>query len=426
MGKIMYALVDCNNFFVSCERVFQPYLEGRPVVVLSNNDGCVVSRSNEAKAMGIKMGTPLFRISDDVKSGRVIARSSNYRLYGDMSSRVMSILRSSAADIEVYSIDEAFMNLEGMDVTLQDEMCRSLRAKILKWTGIPVSIGLSPTKTLSKIASHFAKRYAGYGGVCVIDTPQKRTKALSMTPVGDVWGIGRRLSAKMEGCGVSTALDFCGKPPEWVERRFGINGIRTWMELHGSVAHVMEAGERRASICTSRSFADMVADQEELSQRVSDFAASCAEKLRKEHSAAGKVEVFLLTNRFREDLAQAYPRGETKLDVACNSTQEIVSAALKIFRTIYRPGYLYKKAGVIVSDIRDASIRQESLFESEAEAAFREKTRRLSELMDKYNAGGSGLLRLGAQHSGDYTDFVKTEYRSARCSTDWNELMEIH
>lgn len=422
----MFALVDCNNFFVSCERVFQPYLEGKPVVVLSNNDGCVVSRSNEAKAMGIKMGTPMFKLAAEVASGKVVARSSNYTLYGDMSARVMSILRSCADRVEVYSIDEAFLDLDGVKPEAREELCRSLRGKVLKWTGIPVSIGLAPTMTLAKIASHFAKRYEGYRGVCTIDSEQRRIKALSMTPIEDVWGIGRRLAPKMELRGIRTALDFCGRPGEWVGKNFGINGVRTWMELQGTQAHSPSSDKRRASICTSRSFAAMIPDLDGLTSVVSDFAAACALKLRKEHSVAGKVEVFLYTNRFREDLAQLFPRGETILEHASDSTHEIVAAALKVLREIYRPGYMYKKAGVIVSDTADASISEDTLFESESSADFRRKAKKISELMDLYNAKGTSLLHLGTQHGGDCSQCMKMEHRSARYSTDWDELLEIH
>ena len=422
----MYALVDCNNFFVSCERVFQPGLEGRPVVVLSNNDGCVVSRSNEAKAMGIKMGTPMFRLEQEVKAGRLEARSSNFRLYRDMSARVMSLLRSSGYGIEVYSIDEAFLRLDDGDATAREEDCRALREKVLKWTGIPVSIGLSPTKTLSKIASHFAKRHRGYGGVCTIDTDEKRVKALSLTPIEEVWGIGRRLSATMHSCGIETALDFCGRPRAWAESRFGANGLRTWTELHGTPALQEERRERRESICTSRSFASMTSDPEELARTVSDFAGACAHELRKEGSAASRVEVFLYTNRFREDLPQFFPRGETVLEQATDSTQGIVSAALKVFREIFRPGYMYKKAGVTLGGICDASLTQASLFEDEKNLVLRQKEKALSSLMDKYNARGAGLLRLGIQREGEFTGCMRTEHRSRRYTTDWNELMEIH
>ena len=218
----MYALVDCNNFFVSCERAFQPELEGRPVVVLSNNDGCVVARSNESKAMGIKMGTPFFKVRYLVEQGRLVARSSNYTLYGDLSSRVMSILAEAAPRLEVYSIDEAYMDMDGVAADRVPGICSDLIRKIRRWTGIPVSIGIADTKTLAKVANHFAKKYKGYKGVCVIESDDKIRKALALTPIAEVWGIGRRGAPRLEAAGVKTALDFIGRPVEWVRGMMGI------------------------------------------------------------------------------------------------------------------------------------------------------------------------------------------------------------
>ena len=243
----MYALVDCNNFFVSCERVFRPELEGKAVVVLSNNDGCVVSRSNESKAMGIKMGVPFYQVKHYADEGVLHACSSNYALYGDLSSRVMSLLAEAVPKIEIYSIDEAFLHLEGIDPEKVPQLCRNLVDKIRKWVGVPVSIGVAPTKTLAKIASHFAKKYSGYHGVCMMDTDAKRLKALALTPIDDVWGIGRRLAPKMLERGVRTALDYAGRPREWVASNFHVNGLRTWEELNGRVAVEEEREDRRKS-----------------------------------------------------------------------------------------------------------------------------------------------------------------------------------
>ena len=253
----MFALVDCNNFFVSCERVFQPQLEGRPVVVLSNNDGCVVARSNEAKAMGIKMGTPFFKIRGLTDRGVVEVRSSNYQLYGDMSARVMRMLRGFVPEVEVYSIDEAFLLLGDMKPEQYMPLCRSIVAQIRSWTGIPVSIGLAPTRTLGKMASHFAKRYPAYSGVCAIDNEQKRLKALSLTPVKEIWGVGWRGAPKLEASGVRTAADLVARPEEWVYRNMGIGGVRTWRELRGipcisrELEELMTArGQYAADTCT--------------------------------------------------------------------------------------------------------------------------------------------------------------------------------
>lgn len=421
----MFALVDCNNFFVSCERVFRPDLDGKPVVVLSNNDGCVVSRSNESKSMGIKMGTPFFQVKHYVDSGRLTAFSSNYALYGDLSGRVMSLLSDAVPHVEIYSIDEAFLHLDGIKIEDVPQMCSDLRFKILKWVGIPVSIGVAPTKTLAKIASHFAKKYNGYQGVCMMDTDEKRLKALALTPIDDVWGIGRRLGPKMKGWGISSALDFVSRPKEWISAKLGISGLRTWEELRGVPCVMEETDDRRKSICTSRSFADMIEDEQEIALRVSDFAAMCARKLREEGSAAYDVTVFLLTNRFRDDLSQYCPSVTIRLDVAANSAHEIVAAALKAFRTIFRPGYKYKKAGVTVSRIVPVGEVQGALFGFDEER--RRKQDLLSDVIDTLNASGtSSLLRLASQRPGHYADGIRSEHRSCLYSTSLDEIIKVH
>ncbi len=421
----MFALVDCNNFFVSCERAFQPHLEGKAVVVLSNNDGCAVSRSNEAKAMGIKMGTPFFLLKHLVDKGQLYACSSNYALYGDLSNRVMSLLADAVPQIEIYSIDEAFLHLDGIAPEKIPDFCRNLVAKIRKWVGIPVSIGVAPTKTLAKIASHFAKKHRGYRGVCMMDTEQKRIKALELTPIDDVWGIGRRLAPKMISKNVHTAYDFATRPREWVAANFNIMAVRTWEELNGRISHEEEREERRKSICTSRSFADMIEDEKELILRVSDFAGKCAQKLREEGSAAYDVTTFMYTNRFREDLDQYFPSATIRLDVAANSAQEIIGSALRAFRTIYRPGYKYKKAGVTVSNIIAADAIQGTMFDFDDE--LRRKNDKLSKVMDAVNASSEGsLLRLATQRPGHYADGIRSDFRSRLYSTSLDDIIEVH
>ena len=423
---VMFALVDCNNFFVSCERVFRPDLEGKAVVVLSNNDGCVVSRSNESKAMGIKMGTPFFKLRHIVDEGRLTAFSSNYALYGDLSGRVMSILADAVPHIEIYSIDEAFLHLDGIREDQVQEFCRNLVAKIRQWVGIPVSIGVAPTKTLAKIASHFAKTHKGYRGVCMMDTEAKRLKALELTPIDDVWGVGRKLAPQMLSWGVSTALDFTQRPREWVQAKLGVNGLRMWGELNGTPCVEEEGDERRKSICTSRSFADMIEDERELELRLSDFAAMCAKKLREEDSAAYDVTVFMYTNRFREDLSQYFPSATIRLPVAANSTQEIVGAALKGFRTIFKHGYQYKKAGVTVSNIVPSDQLQGTLFGYDQ--SLRQKQDRLSEVMDAVNSvSGSSrpLLRLATQREGHYADGIRCDHKSSLYTTDLDGIIKV-
>lgn len=426
---LMYALVDCNNFFVSCERVFRPDLEGKAVVVLSNNDGCVVARSNESKAIGIKMGTPFYQVKYLVDQGKLHVCSSNYALYGDLSGRVMSLLADAVPKMEIYSIDEAFLHLEGIQKESIPQICSGLVNKIRKWVGIPVSIGVAPTKTLAKIASHFAKTYKGYRGVCMMDNDAKRLKALSLTPIDDVWGIGRRLAPKMVQWGVNTALDFVERPRDWVDAKLGLNGLRTWEELNGRACVLEEEEDRKKSICTSRSFADMIEDEGELALRISDFAAMCAKKLRNEGSAAKDVTVFMYTNRFRDDLKQYFPSVTIRLAVAANSTQEIVGTALKALRTIFRHGYKYKKAGVIVSGIVPADEVQPVLFGYDDE--LRRRQDKLSEIMDSVNSMngetcGHSLLRLASQRPGHYADGIRCDFRSCLYTTSLDEIIKVH
>lgn len=429
----MYALVDCNNFFVSCERVFQPQLEGKPVVVLSNNDGCVVSRSNESKAMGIKMCTPFYQVKHLVDSGRLYARSSNYALYGDLSSRVMSILADAVPKIEVYSIDEAFLVMDGITPDRVVEICRELVPKIRKWVGIPVSIGVAPTKTLAKVANHFAKKYPGYRGVCIIDSEEKRRKALELTPIGEVWGVGRKNVVKMKEAGIRTAADFIMRPLQWVDEHFMLQGARTWNELRGVPCVAEELPEKRKSICTSRSFADMLTDENDVAVKVADFAAQCARKLRKEGTVAYKVTTFLWTNRFRDDLGQYYPSASVQLPVAAANTQEIVAAAIHALRMIYREGYQYKKAGVIVDDIIEADSVQASMFDFDEQ--LRRKNDVLSFVMDRINGelsveGGGRSKRtagvvLASQSDVNFAEGIRSGFRSRRFTTDFADIMEV-
>ncbi len=421
----MYALADCNNFFVSCERAFQPQLEGRAVVVLSNNDGCVVARSNEAKALGIKMGTPFFQLRDMVANGKVVACSSNYTLYGDLSNRVMSILSGTLPGYQKYSIDEAFFTLEGIKPADYRTVCGGLIRRIRQSTGIPVSIGIAPTKTLGKVANHFAKKYPGYRGVCIIDSDGKRLKALSLTPIDEVWGIGWRGAPKLMAAGVHTALDFVQRPEAWVRARMGVTGVRTWKELQGTPAVADELPAPRKSICTSRSFAEMITDKAELRLRVSDFAGICAQKLRSERSAAVSVGVFAHTSPFRKDLPQYYPYASVRLDKPQNSTQEIVHAALRVLDEIFREGYSYKRAGVIIEEIVSADAVQGLLFETEDQIELERRQNEISAIMDRVNKPGSNLLRLATQRPGHYADGIRRDHCSPSFTTDWEDLLIV-
>ena len=384
-----------------------------------------MARSNESKAMGIKMGTPFFRIRDKVESGNLIVRSSNYSLYGDLSSRVMSILAAAVPKIEIYSIDEAYLCVDGIDKKKLEVLCPELVRRIRKWVGIPVSIGIASTKTLAKVANHFAKKYPGYKGVCRIVTEEQRVKALKLTPIGDVWGIGRRVAPRLLAMGLTTAYDYVSMPQDWVYKNLGLGGLRVWNELNGKESVEEERDVARQSICTSRSFAETITDIQELSARVSDFAAKCAEKLRHDGTAAYCINTFLYTNRFREDKPQDFPDATIRLDMPASSTQEVVSAALKALKLIWKPGFEYKKAGVVVFDIVNRDERQLTLFETDS--AKKEKQDVLSQVMDNVNvSSGQNVLRVATQRSGHYADGIRREHASRLFSTDWDSIIEIH
>lgn len=384
-----------------------------------------MARSNESKAMGIKMGTPFFKIRDKVESGNLIVRSSNYSLYGDLSSRVMSILAAAVPKIEIYSIDEAYLCVDGIDKKKLEVLCPELVRRIRKWVGIPVSIGIASTKTLAKVANHFAKKYPGYKGVCRIVTEEQRVKALKLTPIGDVWGIGRRVAPRLLAMGLTTAFDYVSMQQDWVYKNLGLGGLRVWNELNGKESVEEERDEARQSICTSRSFAETITDIQELSARVSDFAAKCAEKLRHDGTAAYCINTFLYTNRFREDKPQDFPDATIRLDMPASSTQEVVSAALKALKLIWKPGFEYKKAGVVVFDIVNRDERQLTLFETDS--AKKEKQDVLSQVMDNVNvSSGQNVLRVATQRSGHYADGIRREHASRLFSTDWDSIIEIH
>ena len=384
-----------------------------------------MARSNESKAMGIKMGTPFFKIRDKVESGNLIVRSSNYSLYGDLSSRVMSILAAAVPKIEIYSIDEAYLCVDGIDKKKLEVLCPELVRRIRKWVGIPVSIGIASTKTLAKVANHFAKKYPGYKGVCRIVTEEQRVKALKLTPIGDVWGIGRRVAPRLLAMGLTTAFDYVSMPQDWVYKNLGLSGLRVWNELNGKESVEEERDDARQSICTSRSFAETITDIQELSARVSDFAAKCAEKLRHDGTAAYCINTFLYTNRFREDKPQDFPDATIRLDMPASSTQEVVSAALKALKLIWKPGFEYKKAGVVVFDIVNRDERQLTLFETDS--AKKEKQDVLSQVMDNVNvSSGQNVLRVATQRPGHYADGIRREHASRLFSTDWDSIIEIH
>ena len=399
----MYGIIDCDNCYVSCERVFRPDLKDKPVVVLSNNDGCVVARSNEAKKMGIKAGTPYFQLAEQFPNQKIVVFSSNYELYGELTSRVVSIIRKEAPAYFRYSIDECFVYLDGMEKIDLKAWGEELHKKIKRNVGMPVSIGLAPNKTLAKMASHFAKKYQGYRHCCMIDSDEKRIKALKLYPIDEVWGIGRRYAARLEALGVKTAYDFAEHNQTWVKATFNNIVIeRTWRELNGEDCVPNEEMAKKKSICTSRSFNGMITDLDGLRTHVSNYAARCAEKLRQQGTVASIVGVFLNTNAFREDLPQYWNFQEMRLVTPSSSTITIVKAANEVLQKLYRQGYHYKKAGVIVMGIGPNSPIQQDLFDINAEQF--EKMKRLDAVIDRINkVNGTETIVLGSQQSVSYT-----------------------
>lgn len=418
----MIGLVDCNNFYASCERVFRPDLNGKPIAVLSNNDGCIIARSNELKKLGIEMGTPFYQIKEMVKRYDIAVFSSNYVLYGDMSARVMTTLRELVAEVEVYSIDEAFLNLDGYEILDLRKYGKKIVDTVKQNTGIPVSMGIASTKTLAKVANKFAKKYKRYGGVCIIHTEEQRAKALQLFDISDVWGVGHQYKKMLNQNGVYTAWDFVQKSEEWVRKRMTVNGVRTWKELQGISCVELEQAVAKKSICTSRAFGSLISDYSTLSEAVSEFTTNCARKLREQRTAAGAITVFIHTNPFRENSTQFYASKTIYLEVATNSSSELTRAALSVLRVMYQPGYELKKAGVIVSQIVPENAVQGSLFNKVDFC----KLKKADDTMDKINHKyGRNILKIGAQ------GFCKkwklnNSYLSKRYTTSWDELMEIH
>lgn len=430
----MYGIIDCDNCYVSCERVFRPDLKDKPVVVLSNNDGCVVARSNEAKKMGIKAGTPYFQLAEQFPNQKIVVFSSNYELYGELTSRVVSIIRKEAPAYFRYSIDECFVYLDGMEHLDLKAWGEDLHKKIKQSVGMPVSIGLAPNKTLAKMASHFAKKYQGYRHCCMIDSDDKRIKALKLYPIDEVWGIGRRYAARLEALGVKTAYDFAEHNQSWVRATFNNIVIeRTWRELNGEDCVPNEEMAKKKSICTSRSFNGMITDLDGLRTHVSNYAARCAEKLRQQGTVASIVGVFLNTNAFREDLPQYWNFQEMRLITPSSSTITIVKAANEVLQNLYRQGYHYKKAGVIVMGIGPNSPIQQDLFDTNAEQF--EKMKRLDAVIDRINkVNGTETIVLGSQQytqkdgkgkANVFANAIKHDFKSKNPTTRWSDIIQL-
>ncbi len=406
----MFALVDGNNFYASCERVFNPALRDKAIVVLSNNDGIIIARSNEAKALGIKMGTPTFEIKDLIAAKKVLAFSTNFALYGDMSQRMMRIFRDFTPDIEVYSIDEAFLDFSGFKQIDLKQTGIDLRQKVLKYIGIPVSVGFGPSKTLAKIANKIAKKYMK-NGVALIDTPKKIEKALKMTPIDDVWGIGRQYTRFLQKYQVQTAWDFTRLPDHFIRKNMSVNGLRTKQELLGIACIPMAYHpEPRKAIRTARTFAKSKSGYDEVSEAVSTFAASCARKLREQGSVANLVTVFIRTNKF--DKKNPYYANSFTLQVnATSSSIDLIKAAKKALQIIFKEGLFYKKAGVMVSGLISETHRQLSLFDDQNFA----KHKQLMQTIDRLNnRAGLSVVKFAAEGAFPLLQAVKKHPASSK------------
>jgi DNA polymerase V len=417
----MYALIDCNNFYASCERVFRPDLNGKPIVVLSNNDGCVIARSNEAKAAGVPMGAPAFEYKALFEKHQINVFSANFALYGDMSNRVMSVIADFCPDQEIYSIDECFLNLDGYTLFDLKELGVKMRQRVFKWTGVPISVGIAPTKALAKLANRIAKKYPDQTqGAHIINSEDLRIKALNWCPVEDVWGIGRQHAKKLNYHGVKTAYQFTQLSDNWVRKNMSVVGLRLKMDLMGKPTLQMEDIKSKQSIATTRTFDGNYTDINLIRERVSTFAVTCAEKLRRQKSLCNALMVFIYTNPHRLDLPQYSNSLVIKLPFPTSSSIEISQFATMALDKIFIKGYAYKKAGVILMDFTPEANVQLNLFHNS-----NPRHAVLMQAMDKINnAIGQKKLRLASQDLGR-TWKMHQEKLSPRYTTNLHEIITV-
>jgi DNA polymerase V len=418
----MFALVDCNNFYASCERVFNPKLDKKPIVILSNNDGCVISRSNEAKALGIPMGAPAFKYDSIFKKNKVHVFSSNFPLYGDMSSRVMSILSRYTPNIEIYSIDEAFLEFKGFENYNLENYGKKIRKTILKWTGIPVSIGFAPTKALAKVANRISKKFDNKtGGVYVINSKEKKDKALKWLKIEEVWGIGFKHAARLKSYKINKAYDFTMLPDDWVRKQMSVVGLRLKKELEGeSVLSLEESRSPKKAIATTRSFEKNITDFEDLKERVSTFSICCSEKLRNQKSNCNSIYVFVKSNRYQKNKLQYRNGIVMTLPYGSNSSITISKYAIEGLKKIYKKKIEYKKAGVIVIGLVPDNRTQLNIFEKE-----NPKHQALMKTLDFIaKKEGPSKVKLASQDLKRIWKMKQTKL-SSRYTTELNETISI-
>ena len=414
----IFALVDCNNFYASCERVFDPSLKKRAIVILSNNDGCIIARSNEAKALGIPMGAPFFQQKAIIKKHNVAVFSSNYQLYGDMSQRIMDTLRLHAPDMEIYSIDEAFLRLDPLQPRELYEYCKTIRTKVLQWTGVPVSIGIGPTKVLAKVANHVAKKQIG---VFDIRSQQAQDEILKAMDVGKIWGIARKWSERLNQMGINKASELRDASPTIIRKHLSVIGERILRELKGQSCIDLESIQPRKTIMSSKSFGNPLTNKRPIEEALANYTARACEKLREQNSRAQAVHVFIQTNGFRETDRQ-YNNGLTcTLTTPTSDTRLIIKAAKFCLSRIYKQGYRYKKTGVMLTGLIPTSLEQKQLFIDYNHHAGDH----LMDIVDRINKSyGPDTLFLGAQ--GVTREWkMRCVLRSQRYTTQWDDLLTV-
>ena len=418
----MFALVDCNNFYASCERVFNPAIIHRPVVVLSNNDGCIIARSNEAKALGFKMGDVYFQVRPLIEKHGVAVFSSNYTLYGDMSRRVMETLEQFAPELETYSIDEAFLNLAGFAPERLRDHAATIRRTVRQWTGIPVSVGIGPTKTLAKAANQLAKKNPDANGVWIIGTPDERQDSLSRLAVGDVWGIGRQWAKFLEGNGIATALEFSEQPDSWIRRHLNVVGLRTATELRGTSCIPLElAPLPKKGLVVSRMFGTKLTDYEPVKEALIAYVTRAGEKLRRDRLLARHMQVFIHNSPF--DRREPYFSNATSfhLPQPTSDTSELIRHACQALIRIFRPGIHYAKCGVMLTELVTAGSEQQDLFD----VREAERSQRLMTALDTINRrmGRDTVFYAGSGIKRDWAAFANMKTRAF--TTNWRQMMEV-
>ena len=419
----VFALVDCNNFYASCEKLFRPDLKDTPVVVLSNNDGCVVARSREAKLLGIKMGVPVFQIKAEMQRHGILAFSSNYALYADLSSRVMRTLEEMAPRVEVYSIDEAFLDLTGIESALSlVEFGQQVRERIGHWIGITVCVGIAPTKTLAKLANHASKKYPATQGVVDLTNPDRQRRLLALVPVDDVWGVGRRLSKRLNALGITTALDLANASPRAIRDQFSVVLERTVRELNGeSCIELEEIPPTKKQIVCSRSFGVKVTHFELLREAVCEYATRATEKLRKEQQQAKVLTVFIRTSPFKDNEPQYSNSASGELLIPSCDTRDFIELANHLLKRIWKDGFRYAKAGVMLSDFYDPGMFQPGLFD---DVSTRSNSQQLMSVLDTINQSGAGKVFFAGQ--GTKKDWsMKREHLSPAYTTRWDQLPRV-